>query len=69
VYRASLSHRYQMQLDPAQPGLNGVVVRNSQLNGDGSAKSLGMFITAVSKVQMQNVIIKDFDIEVPISGL
>ncbi len=66
VYRASLSHGYQMQLDPAQPGLNGVVVRNSQLNGDGSAKSLGMFITAVSKVQMQNVIIKDFDIGVRI---
>lgn len=64
VYRASLSHRYQMLLDPAQPGLNGVVVRNSQLNGDGSAKSLGMFITAVSAVQIQNVTIKDFDIGV-----
>jgi hypothetical protein len=66
VYRASLSHHYQMLLDPAQPGLNGVVVRDSQLRGDGSAKSLGMFITAVSNVQMQNVTIKDFDIGVRI---
>jgi hypothetical protein len=61
VYRSSLSHGYQMQLDPAQPGLNGVVIRNTQLAGDGSPKSLGMFITAVSKVQLQNVAIKDFD--------
>jgi hypothetical protein len=66
VYRASLSHGYQMQLDPAQPGLNGVIVRNTRLNGDGSEKSLGMFITAVSKVQMQNVTINDFDIGVRI---
>ena len=66
VYRASLSHRYQMLLDPAQPGLNGVVVRNSQLRGDGSVKSLGMFITAVSNVQMQSVSIKHFDIGVRI---
>jgi len=66
VYRSSLSHGYQMQLDPAQPGLNGVVIRNTQLTGDGSPKSLGMFITAVSKVQLQNVTIKDFDIGVRI---
>jgi hypothetical protein len=66
VYRSSLSHRYQMLLDPAQPGLNGVVVRNSQLRGDGSAKSLGMFITAVSNVQMQSVSVKHFDIGVRI---
>lgn len=66
VYRASMSHGYQMQLDPAQPGLNGVIVRNTRLNGDGSEKSLGMFITAVSKVQMQNVTINDFDIGVRI---
>ena len=64
VYRSSLSHGYQMQLDPAQPGLNGVVIRNTQLTGDGSPNSLGMFITAVSKVQLQNVAIKDFDIGV-----
>ena len=55
-----------MLLDPAQPGLNGVVVRNSQLRGDGSVKSLGMFITAVSNVQMQSVSIKHFDIGVRI---
>lgn len=61
VYRSSLSHGYQMQLDPAQPGLNGVVIRNTQLAGDGSPNSLGMFITAVSKVRLQNVAIKDFD--------
>jgi hypothetical protein len=61
VYRSSLSHGYLMQLDPAQPGLNGVVIRNAQLTGDGSPKSLGMFITAVSKVQLQNVTIRDFD--------
>lgn len=60
VYRASLSHGYQMQLDPAQPGLNGAIVRNSQLNGDGSPNSLGMFITAVSNVQMQKVTISNF---------
>jgi hypothetical protein len=64
VYRSSLSHAYQMQLDPAQPGLNGVVIRNTQLTGDGSPKSHGMFITAVSKVQLHNVTIKDFDIGV-----
>lgn len=64
VYRSSLSHGYQMQLDPAQPGLNGVVIRNTQLTGDGSPKTLGMFITAVSNVQLQNVTIKDFDIGV-----
>ena len=66
VYRSSLSHGYQMQLDPAQPGLNGVVIRNTKLTGDGSPKTLGMFITAVSKVQIQNVTIKDFDIGVRI---
>ena len=66
VYRSSLSHGYQMQLDPAQPGLNGVVIRNAQLTGDGSPNSLGMFITAVSKVQLQNVTIKNYDIGVRI---
>ena len=64
VYRSSLSHGYQMQLDPAQPGLNGVVIRNTQLAGDGSPKSLGMFITAVSGVKLHDVTIKDFDIGV-----
>ena len=64
VYRSSLSHGYQMQLDPAQPGLNGVVIRNTKLTGDGSPKTLGMFITAVSNVQLQNVTIKDFNIGV-----
>ena len=66
VYRSGLSHGYQMQLDPAQPGLNGVVIRNAQLTGDGSPNSLGMFITAVSKVQLQNVTIKNYDIGVRI---
>lgn len=66
VYRSSLSHGYQMQLDPAQPGLNGVVIRDTQLTGDGSEKSLGMFITAVSKVRMHNVTIRDFAIGVRI---
>ena len=66
VYRSSLSHGYQMQMDPAQPGLNGVVIRNTQLTGDGAPKTLGMFITAVSKVHLQNVTINDFDIGVRI---
>lgn len=66
VYRASLSHGYQTQLDPGLPGLNGVIVRNIQLNGDGSKNSLGMFITAVSKVQVQNVTINDFAVGVRI---
>jgi hypothetical protein len=42
------------------------VIRNTQLAGDGSPKSLGMFITAVSKVQLHDVTIKDFDIGVRI---
>lgn len=66
VYRSSLSHGYQMQLDPAQPGLNGVMIRNTKLTGDGSPNSHGMFITAVSKVQLHDVTIKDFDIGVRI---
>lgn len=61
VYRSSLSHGYQLQLDPAQPGLSGVVIRNTHLTGDGSPKSLGMFITAVSKVQLHDVMIINFD--------
>lgn len=61
VYRSSLSQGYRMQLDPAQPGLNGVVVRNSRFTGDNSPESLGMFITAVSNVRIQNTVIRNFD--------
>ncbi len=61
VYRSSLSQGYQMLLDPAQPGLNGVIVRNSQFTGDNSDQSLGMFITAVSNVRIQNTAIRNFD--------
>jgi hypothetical protein len=66
VYRSSQTHGYQTLIDPARPGLNGVVVSNSELIGDGTSNSQGMFITAVSKVQIHDVTLKDFDIGVRI---
>ena len=66
VYRSTQTHGYQTLIDPTQPGLNGVRIANSQFNGTGTPDSQGMFITAVSHVEVRDVVLKDFSIGVRI---
>ena len=61
VYRSGQKHGYQMLLDPAQPGLNQVVISDCNLTGTGAPGSLGAFITAVSKVQFRDVTLQNFE--------
>lgn len=62
VFRASQKYGYRTLLDPAHPGLEGVRVANCQLSGGGTPKSQGMFITAVSDLQVRDVSLTEFSI-------
>ncbi|MBL8817464.1 MAG: right-handed parallel beta-helix repeat-containing protein [Planctomyces sp.] len=62
VYRSSQTHAYQPQLNTAVPGLNGVVINNCRFHGDRTPQSLGLFVTAVSDVRLQDVTFKDFEV-------
>lgn len=60
VYRSTKSHGYQTMLDPSVPGLNGLIISNCRINGDRSPHSVGMFITAVSNVEVTDVVLRNF---------
>jgi len=60
VFRSREIHGYQTLTDPTQPGLNGVTISNSRLNGSKTPDSQGMYITAVSHVEVHDVTLKDF---------
>ncbi|MEJ7590763.1 MAG: hypothetical protein WKF77_04390, partial [Planctomycetaceae bacterium] len=60
VFRSSQTHGYQTLIDPTQPGLNGITISNSQLSGDRTPDSYGMFITSVSHAEVRDVTLKDF---------
>ena len=60
VYRSSENHGYETLIDTAHPGLNGVVVRNCRLNGRGTPKNQGIFITAVTDAEARDVVVEGF---------
>lgn len=64
VYRSTLSHQYQPRIDPARPGLHGIIVSDSQFRCESAPPSQGMFITAVSGAHVHNVLVSGFDIGV-----
>ena len=60
VYRSSENHGYETLIDTAHPGLNRVVVSNCRLNGGGTPKNQGIFVTAVTDAVVRDVVVEDF---------
>ena len=60
VYRSSENHGYETLIDTAHPGLNRVVVSNCRLNGGGTPKNQGIFITAVTEAVVRDVVVEGF---------
>ncbi len=60
VYRSSENHGYETLIDTAHPGLNRVVVRDCRLNGGGTPKNQGIFITAVTEAEVRDVVVEGF---------
>jgi hypothetical protein len=60
VYRSSENHGYETLIDTGRPGLNRVAVRNCRLNGGGTPKNQGIFITAVTEAVVRDVVVEGF---------
>ena len=60
VYRSSENHGYETLIDTAHPGLNRVAVRDCRLNGGGTPKNQGIFITAVTEAEVRDVVVEGF---------
>ena len=60
VYRSSENHGYETLIDTAHPGLNRVVVSNCRLNGGGTPKNQGIFVTAVTDAEVRDVVVEGF---------
>ncbi len=68
VYRSNQKHGYQTLINPVRPGLNGVEISNTTLNGMFTQDTIGMFITAVSDVQVLDTTVKGFELGIRIKN-